>query len=119
MLKEKASLLVKDLQQDEAFKQQVSIFGSGIHTMMAVPLQTEDRVIGLIYVDSRSFVREFAPDDLNLLTVLANVAAIRIEHQRLAEIEVQNQRRTADLHKAAAIQRRFLPVDSPKPKRRA
>jgi serine phosphatase RsbU (regulator of sigma subunit)/pSer/pThr/pTyr-binding forkhead associated (FHA) protein len=114
VLKEKTSLLVRDLQRDEAFKQQVSIFEQRIHTMMAVPLQTEDRVIGLIYVDSRSFVREFTPDDLNLLTVLANVAAIRIEHQRLAEIEDQDRRRTADLHKAAVIQRRFLPSEAPR-----
>jgi serine phosphatase RsbU (regulator of sigma subunit) len=113
VLQEKTSLLVRDLQRDDAFKEQVSIFEQRIHTMMAVPLQTEDRVIGLIYVDSRSFVREFTPDDLNLLTVLANVAAIRIEHQRLAEIEEQDRRRTADLHKAARIQRRFLPAAAP------
>ncbi len=79
VVNEKTSLLVRDLQQDEAFRKQVSISEQQIHTMMAVPLQTEDRVIGLIYVDSRSFVREFTADDLNLLTVLANVAAIRID----------------------------------------
>ena len=78
---------MRDLQQDEAFRQQISISEQQIQTMMAVPLQTEDRVIGLIYVDSRSFVHEFTPDDLNLLTVLANVAAIRIEHERVAELE--------------------------------
>jgi len=113
VLEEKTSLLVRDLQADDAFKQQESIFEQRIHTMMAVPLQTENRVIGLIYVDSRSFVREFTPDDLNLLTVLANVAAIRIEHQRLNEVEEQDRRRTADLHKAAVIQRRFLPAAPP------
>jgi len=113
VLKEKTSILVRDLQQDEAFKQQVSIFEQRIHTMMAVPLQTENRVIGLIYVDSRSFVREFKPDDLNLLTVLANVAAIRIEHQRYAEIERREQIRTRDLDQAAEIQRMILPGDAP------
>jgi GAF domain-containing protein len=53
--------------------------------MMAVPLQTENRTIGLIYVDSPNLFRAFTKDDLNLLTVMANVAAIRIEHARLAE----------------------------------
>jgi serine phosphatase RsbU (regulator of sigma subunit) len=113
VLKEKTSILVRDLQQDEAFKAQVSIFEQRIHTMMAVPLQTENRVIGLIYVDSRSFVREFKPDDLNLLTVLANVAAIRIEHQRYAELERREQIRTRDLDQAAEIQRMILPGDAP------
>ncbi len=113
VLQEKSSLLVRDLQQDEAFRQQISISGQQIQTMMAVPLQTEDRVIGLIYVDSRSFVHEFTPDDLNLLTVLANVAAIRIEREHYAEIEKIEQRRTVDLIQAAEIQRQFLPSGAP------
>jgi serine phosphatase RsbU (regulator of sigma subunit) len=81
---------------------------------MAVPLQTEDRVIGLIYVDSRSFVHEFTPDDLNLLTVLANVAAIRIEHELLEKLRAQEDRRTRDLIQAAEIQRGILPRGAPK-----
>jgi serine phosphatase RsbU (regulator of sigma subunit) len=113
VLQEKNSLLVRDLQQDEAFRQQISISGQQIQTMMAVPLQTEDRVIGLIYVDSRSFVHEFTPDDLNLLTVLANVAAIRIEREHYAEMERIEQRRTQDLIQAAEIQRGILPRGAP------
>jgi serine phosphatase RsbU (regulator of sigma subunit) len=74
--------------------------------MMAVPLQTEDRVIGLIYVDSRLWMREFSADDLNLLTFLGNVAAIRIEQERLAQLERENQQ-------AAEIQRRILPERAP------
>jgi serine phosphatase RsbU (regulator of sigma subunit) len=114
VLKEKNSLLVRDLQQDEAFRQQISISGQQIQTMMAVPLQTEDRVIGLIYVDSRSFVHEFTPDDLNLLTVLANVAAIRIEREHYAEMERKEQIRTKDLIQAAEIQRGILPRGAPR-----
>ncbi len=114
VLKEKTSVLVRDLAQDEALRQQVSISEQQIHTMMAVPLQTEERVIGLIYVDSRSFVREFTPDDLNLLTVLANVAATRIEHTRLAVMERREQQRTRDLDQAAEIQRAILPAGPPK-----
>lgn len=113
VINEKTSLLVRNLQQDEALKAQVSIFEQQIQTMMAVPLQTEDRVIGLIYLDSKSFVREFTPDDLNLLTVLANVAAIRIEHERFLEMERLEQIRTQDLRQAAIIQSGILPGAAP------
>ena len=113
VLKDRASVLVRDLAQDEAFRQQVSISEQQIQTMMAVPLQTEDRVIGLIYVDSRSFVREFTQDDLNLLTVLANVAATRIEHTRLAVVERKDAQRTRDLNQAAEIQAAILPSGDP------
>jgi sigma-B regulation protein RsbU (phosphoserine phosphatase) len=113
VIKESASLLVRDTALDEAFKSRDSIVGQQVQSVMAVPLQTNDRVIGLVNVDSRSFARPFTPDDLDLLTVLANVAAIRIENQRLAVIEVQKQLISRDLEQAAAIQRRLLPRDAP------
>ena len=51
VLNEKASLLVRDAQMDQALKAQMSIVQQSVRSMMAVPLQTNDRVIGLIYVD--------------------------------------------------------------------
>ena len=113
VIKEGASLLVRDTALDEAFKSRDSIVGQQVQSVIAVPLQTSDRVIGLINVDSRSFARPFTPDDLDLLTVLANVAAIRIENQRLALVEVQKQIISRDLEQAADIQRRLLPRESP------
>jgi serine phosphatase RsbU (regulator of sigma subunit) len=113
VLKERASLLVRDTALDEAFKSRDSIVGQQVQSVMAVPLQTNDKVIGLINVDSRSFARPFTPDDLDLLTVLANVAAIRIENQRLAQVEIQKQLISRDLEQAAEIQRRLLPREAP------
>jgi serine phosphatase RsbU (regulator of sigma subunit) len=113
VLREKASILVRDTLLDEAFRSRESISAQQIRTMMAVPLQTEERVIGLIYVDSRFFTRQFTADDLELLTVLANHAAIRIEHERLEEVERVKQFMSRDLEQAAQIQRSFLPDRSP------
>lgn len=108
VLQEKASLLVRDTRLDEAFKSRQSIHDQQILTMMAVPLQTKDRVIGLIHVDSRFFVRRFTPEDLDLLTVLANVAAIRIEQERLVQVEQSEKVMERELQQAAEIQRRLL-----------
>jgi serine phosphatase RsbU (regulator of sigma subunit) len=80
---------------------------------MAVPLQTERDVIGLVYVDTASLEREFRHDDLNLLTVLANVAAIRIEQERLAAVERREQIMDRDLRQAAEIQANLLPSVPP------
>jgi serine phosphatase RsbU (regulator of sigma subunit)/pSer/pThr/pTyr-binding forkhead associated (FHA) protein len=113
VLKEKNSVLVKDTQMDDAFRGRVSIVEQKVRTLMAVPLQTKDRIIGLIYVDSPSLLREFTTDDLNLLTVMANVAAIRIEHARLAEVEELERRMSRDLEQAAEIQRSMLPAGAP------
>jgi phosphoserine phosphatase RsbU/P len=113
VLRDRASLLVRDTALDEAFKARDSIVGQQIQSVMAVPLQTNDRVIGLINVDSRSFARPFTPDDLDLLTVLANVAAIRIEQQRLSLVEQQERIISRDLEQAAVIQQRLLPHEAP------
>lgn len=113
VVREKRSILVKDVSQDEAFRNAHSLLEQNVRTIMAVPLQTDQDVLGLVYVDSKSFVRPFRAQDLNLLTVLANVAAIRIEHQRLQEVE-QNERLMArDLSQAASIQSGLLPSRPP------
>src|ERR1700678_4275778 len=113
VIKEKTSLLVRDARLDEAFADRMSIVQQQIRSMLAVPLQTDDRVIGLIYLDSPHFIKEFTKDDLSLLTVMANVAAIRIEHTRLAEVEQVERLHAKELDQAAEIQRSLLPVTVP------
>jgi sigma-B regulation protein RsbU (phosphoserine phosphatase) len=113
VLKEKASLLVRDAQLDLALRGHMSIVEQKVRSMIAVPLQTNDRVIGLIYLDSPNMIREFSREDLNLLTVMANVAAIRIEHARLNEIEEAERAMAKELQQAALIQNGLLPSQAP------
>ena len=114
VLKDKSSLLVRDAQMDMALKAQMSIVQHRVRSMIAVPLQTNDKVIGLIYVDSPDMIREFTKEDLGLLTVMANVAAIRIEHARLNEIELVERAMSKELEQAAHIQMGLLPSVPPK-----
>jgi serine phosphatase RsbU (regulator of sigma subunit) len=109
----RASLLVLDTSQDEALRRQDSIVVQSVHSFMAVPLQTDDRVVGLIYADTPRPPHQFTAGDLDLLTVMANVAAIRIERERLAEVEIAERRFADELEQAADIQRRFLPASPP------
>jgi serine phosphatase RsbU (regulator of sigma subunit) len=106
--RDKTSLLVKDAQQESEFAEMKTIIEQRVRTFMAVPLQTQDRVIGLIYVDCQH-LRDFAPEDLELLTVLANVAATRIEQERLTLAEEEKQRYEQELEQAARIQNGLLP----------
>jgi sigma-B regulation protein RsbU (phosphoserine phosphatase) len=113
VIQERRSLLVRDAMTDSALAAHASIMLSQIRSMMAVPLQTEDRVIGLIYLDSSHFVKEFTKQDLSLLTVMANMAAVRIENARLAEVEQAERLRARELEHAALIQRSMLPSQFP------
>ena len=101
VMREKDSLLIRDAQLDQALREHMSIVAQNVRSMIAVPLQTNDRVIGLIYVDSPDAFREFTREDLNLLTVMANVAAIRIEHARLNEIEETERAMAKEMEQAA------------------
>ncbi len=113
VIRERSSILVRDAQLDDAFRSRMSIVEQKVHTMMAAPLQTKERIIGLIYVDSPFVLREFTKDDLSLLTVMANVAAIRVESARLAEVEQAERIMKRDLSQAAEIQRGILPERAP------
>lgn len=110
---EKCSLLVKDVQLDAALREQKSIVAQRVRSFMAVPLQTGQDVIGLIYVDNGAFIRAFSQEDLDLLTVMANVAAIRIEHARLALVEQAEKLMQYQLAQASEIQRGLLPTAAP------
>jgi serine phosphatase RsbU (regulator of sigma subunit) len=113
VIQNKASLLVRDTRLDDLLKNRQSISGQNIRTLLAVPLQTSDRVIGLIYVDSPTLVSELTPGDLDLLTVLANVAANRIEQERLVQVEEAEKFHSQELQQAAEIQRGLLPDRAP------
>jgi len=113
VLKERRSLLVRDARLENEFGFRASIVAQDIRSILAVPLQTDENAIGLIYLDSPFFVREFTADDLNVVTVLANIAAIRIEHARSAEEREARRLLDQDLARAAEIQQGILPKDPP------
>jgi phosphoserine phosphatase RsbU/P len=113
VLNERSSLLVRDAQMDDALKGRMSIVEQKVHTMMAVPLQTKDRIIGLLYLDSPFILREFTKADLDLLTIMANQAAFRIVSALLTEAEEAEKLIRRDLSQAADIQKGMLPDEAP------
>lgn len=114
VLSDKMSLMISDAQMDEAFREQRSIVVHKVRSMMAVPLQVGNRVIGLIYVDTGFLLKPFSQEDLDLLTVMANVAAIRIEQARLIEVEQSEKLMESELASASDIQRNLLPTANPR-----
>jgi len=72
-----------------------SIAIHGIRSAMCVPLWNRQRVIGAVQVDSPIHIGRFTEEDLDLLTALANFAAVAIERAQLAEkIEQERKIRT-------------------------
>jgi len=113
VMRERASLLVQDVAADSFLKSSQTIVQQKIKSLMAVPLQTESQVIGILYVDTPNILHPFDAEALSLLTVFANIAAIRIEHARLVEVEHVERVLAHDLEQAADIQRGLFPQAPP------
>ena len=83
--RQKVAILTHDAQADERFEAGQSIRIHQIRSAMCAPLWLRDLVIGVIYVDSPLHVGSFSATDLDVLTALANYAAVAIERARLNE----------------------------------
>jgi adenylate cyclase len=83
VLKDRVSILTSDAMVDPRFGAGDSIRFHGIRSAMCAPLWNKDQVIGIIHVDSPMLTNCFTLNDLDLLGVLSNYAAVAIEQARL------------------------------------
>ena len=80
---DRVSILTSDAMVDPRFGAGDSIRFHGIRSAMCAPLWNKDQVIGIIHVDSPMLTNCFTVNDLDLLTALANYAAVAVERARL------------------------------------
>jgi sigma-B regulation protein RsbU (phosphoserine phosphatase) len=113
VIDQRVSVLTSDAQLDERFANGASIMAQGIQAVMAVPLWNKQKVIGLIYADSRLTSGIFGDEDLRLLTMLANIAALQIQNATLFSEQLEKQRFEREAEAAADIQQRLLPRTRP------
>jgi adenylate cyclase len=73
VINEKLSILTSDLVVDK------------VHTSMSVPLWRQEKVIGMIQLESHHSSRAFTKPDLDLLTTICNQMAIVLEQANLME----------------------------------
>lgn len=107
------SVLTSDAALDPRFSAKDSIINSGIHSAMCVPLWNDKEIIGIIYADRISLLDAFSDEDLRLLTLLANLAAVKIENSRQVEIEIEAEKMKRELQLAAKLQQDFFPKENP------
>jgi serine phosphatase RsbU (regulator of sigma subunit) len=112
-LERNSAILISDIQADEGLRQQVSVVQAQIHSAMCVPLWNNQDIIGLIYCDRASLLEQFTEDDLRLLTLLANLAAVKIENARLIDESIKALQYERELALAVQIQKNFLPRTEP------
>jgi serine phosphatase RsbU (regulator of sigma subunit) len=105
--------LVLDAQTDKRFAAAESILSSGVRSIIAAPLLDSSGILGMIVLSSRIHVRRFAEQDLELLTALGSVAALRIRNLSLAEEGARRRALEKEMALAREIQLALLPDHLP------
>jgi serine phosphatase RsbU (regulator of sigma subunit) len=107
--------LVHDTFSDARFADARSLLDSGIRSFLAAPLFTPEGCVGVIALTSRTDFRPFLEEDLELLTSLASVAALRLWTMSLLEEASERRRMEAEVGLAREIQLALLPEELPQP----
>jgi adenylate cyclase len=89
---QQVALMTSNALEDARLLGGKSIAIHGIRSAMCVPLWNRNRVIGAVQVDSRIHIGRFTEEDLDLITALANFAAVAIERAQLNEKFEQEQK---------------------------
>jgi phosphoserine phosphatase RsbU/P len=106
-------LLTNNAQFDTRFSAGQSIIMRGLRAILASPMLVQDRLIGVVYVDTAMKAGTFRPDDMSLLQAVSGLAARAIENARLYAVAIEKGRLEHELNMAHDIQKNLLPHEMP------
>jgi adenylate cyclase len=95
----RVGILSANTLDDDILHAQKSIVALGIRSVMCVPLLLQDKVLGIIHVDSETSRVSFTQQDLDLLTLLANQAALSVNSASLHDQIVREETQRAKLER--------------------
>lgn len=108
------SFLSEDASSDAALGPAASIAEFKIRSVMCVPLANSDgRPVGAIQLDTQNRSKKFNTDDLNLLTIVANLASVAVEKARMHESVLAREKEQKEIELARTVQLGFLPQTVP------
>ncbi len=108
------SFLSEDASSDAALGPAASIAEFKIRSVMCVPLANADgRPLGAIQLDTQDRSKKFGTDDLNLLTIVANLASVAVEKARMHESVLAREKDQKEIELARAVLLGFLPQAGP------
>jgi HD-GYP domain-containing protein (c-di-GMP phosphodiesterase class II)/pSer/pThr/pTyr-binding forkhead associated (FHA) protein len=79
------SVISSDAAEDDRFREGESVLIQQVRSVMCVPLQAREAVIGVLYVDSLSYAAVFKETDLALLAAIGQQVGVAIERAKLMD----------------------------------
>lgn len=114
VLEGKQAILSADAASDERFDMSQSVADYHIRSMMCAPLlDSGNRGIGVIQIDTVDRRARFQQEDLDVLAAVARQAAFAVENSQLHHQALRQQRVERDLALAHEVQQGFLPSERP------
>ncbi|KAB2905368.1 MAG: GAF domain-containing protein [Anaerolineae bacterium] len=98
---DREAVLTHDAVNDPKFGTASSVKDLHLRSVLCVPMISQGEVLGAIFLENRSFTGLFNQDDLTLLTLFGNQAAVNVANARLNDaLEMRVQERTRELEEA-------------------
>jgi phosphoserine phosphatase RsbU/P len=107
-------LLTNNAMFDERFAPGQSIIMRGLRAILCAPMIVQERLVGVVYVDTSMRHGNFNDSDRDLLSAVAGQAGIAIENARLYAVAVEKGRMERELQMAREIQEGLLPREMPR-----
>ena len=109
VLNNKNAVFFSDRISDERFARQESIVVSGIRSVMAIPMVDEDKVMGILYLDTTDPAHRYNEDTLKLVATFGNILAAKITNHNLLKERQEKQALESELNIASQIQEGLMP----------
>jgi len=106
VMEKSESVLVSNPLESDRFGEQKSIVALNLRSAMAAPLFDNERVRGIMYVDTTQLGVTYTQADLEMLTATANAVAIK-----LRSIHFESELATAgEIQQFLSIENSYIPV---------
>jgi len=100
VLEENLAVLSDDVQGDDEYRKSDSLIERRVHSVMAVPLEIQEKLLGVLYLEASLPGVHFDSDMLQLVMTLGNIAALAIDNaHHLEQLGLENRR----LHEELSI----------------
>jgi adenylate cyclase len=102
VLQSRKGVLIRDVKAEPELLLKESIMLSGLRSAVCVPMATQEKLYGLIYVDNRHTPQVFDEDDVEMLGILSQEGALALLTAQAREEQLKQER-------VRQAYRRYLP----------
>lgn len=118
VVKDGENVLYRSARDEAPFQPTVSMQALNLTSILCVPIRAQDRILGILYVDTDVATRSYVEDDLLLAAAAGNSAGLALENARIHQELLERNRVDQEIADAWTIQEGFLIKDWPNDDRR-